>query len=82
MLPVAILAGGLATRLRPVTQAIPKSLLDVAGQPFVCRQLDYLRRQGVARVVLCVGYLGDMIEAVVGDGARFGLRVAYSPRRR
>jgi NDP-sugar pyrophosphorylase family protein len=79
MPPVAILAGGLATRLRPVTQTIPKSLVDVAGQPFVCRQLAQLRQQGIERVVLCVGHLANMIEATVGNGERFGLRVAYSP---
>lgn len=79
MLPVAILAGGLATRLRPITQTLPKALVDVAGVPFICRQLDYLRAQGVRRVVLCIGYLGEMIQAVVGNGARFGLDVSYSP---
>jgi NDP-sugar pyrophosphorylase family protein len=78
-LPVAILAGGLATRLRPITETIPKSLVDVAGEPFVARQLDYLYRQHVRDVVLCIGYLGEMIKSVVGDGSRFGLRVAYSP---
>lgn len=79
MLPVAILAGGLATRLRPITETIPKALVEVAGQPFIIRQLAYLRAQGVRRVVLCVGYLGDMIEAVVDDGAQFGIDVRYSP---
>ena len=78
MLPVAILAGGLATRLRPITESIPKSLVDVAGKPFVLRQLDYLRHQGVTRVVLCVGYMGEKVEAVVGDGAAYGLEVLYS----
>lgn len=78
MLPVAILAGGLATRLRPLTAAIPKSLVDVAGRPFVVRQLAYLQRQGITRVVLCVGFLGEQIEAAVGDGAAFGLKVDYA----
>jgi len=77
-LPVAILAGGLATRLRPITEKIPKSLVEVAGKPFIVRQLDYLRRQKIRDVVLCVGHLGDMIEAVVGDGSGFGLKVSYS----
>lgn len=78
MFPVAVLAGGLAARLRPITETIPKSLIEVAGRPFICRQLDYLRGQGVTRVVLCIGYLGEQIEAVVGDGSAFGLDVCYS----
>lgn len=78
MLPVAILAGGLATRLRPITETIPKALVDVAGKPFIIRQLDYLREQNVSCVVLCVGYLGDMIQRVVGDGEVCGIRVSYS----
>lgn len=77
-LPVAVLAGGLATRLRPITEKIPKVLVDVAGQPFVVRQLDYLRQQDISRVVLCLGYLGAQVEAVVGDGSAFGLDVRYS----
>jgi MurNAc alpha-1-phosphate uridylyltransferase len=78
MLPVAILAGGLATRLHPITQTIPKALVDVAGKPFISRQLTYLHDQGVRRLVLCIGYLGEMIEVVVGNGERFGLDVSYS----
>ena len=75
---VAILAGGLATRLRPITETIPKALVSVAGQPFINRQLLYLRDQGVSRVVLCVGYLGYMIEEIVGTGEQFGLSVSYA----
>ena len=80
-LPVAILAGGLATRLRPMTEKIPKSLVEVGGEPFIVRQLDYLRRQRVRDVVLCVGYLGEMIETVVGNGSHFGLRVSLQHGR-
>lgn len=77
-LPVAILAGGLATRLGPATERTPKAVLDVAGRPFIVRQLDHLREQGVTRVVLCVGHLGEQVEAVVGDGSTLGLDVRYS----
>ncbi len=77
-LPVAILAGGLAARLRPITETIPKSLVMVAGRPFLFHQLDWLREEGISRVVLCVGYLGERIRDAVGDGRRFGLSVDYS----
>jgi len=78
MLPVAILAGGLATRLRPLTETIPKAMVQVAGEPFAFRQLRLLRGHGIDRVVYCVGYRGEQIAAAVGDGARFGLQVRYS----
>jgi len=74
-LPVAIIAGGLATRLHPITDTIPKSLVEVAGQPFVLHQLALLRGR---RVVLCLGHLGEQVEAVVGDGARHGVEAVYS----
>jgi len=77
-LPVAILAGGLATRLGPVTVKTPKALLDVSGKPFVVHQLELLRARGIRRVVLCLGHLGEQVEALVGDGRRFGLDVACS----
>jgi NDP-sugar pyrophosphorylase family protein len=78
MLPIAILAGGLATRLRPVTETVPKALIEVAGEPFLGHQLRLLRNRGFTRVVLLVGYLGDKIEAFAGDGRAFGLRVEYA----
>ena len=77
-LPVAIIAGGLATRLRPLTDRVPKALLRVAGRPFIHWQLDLLAQQGIADVVLCVSHLGEQVRAEVGDGARFGLTVRYS----
>jgi NDP-sugar pyrophosphorylase family protein len=77
-LPVAILAGGLATRLGPLTRETPKCLLDVGGRPFIHHQLFRLRDQDVGRVVLCVGHLGEQVVEAVGDGSAFGLEVAYS----
>ena len=78
MLPVAILAGGLATRLRPVTGTIPKALVEIAGEPFLAHQLRLLARAGYRRVVLCVGYRAEQIREFAGDGRAFGLEVAYS----
>jgi uncharacterized protein (TIRG00374 family) len=75
--PVVILAGGLATRLRPITERIPKAMVEVAGKPFIDHQLELLRHNGVRQVVLCLGYLGEQVERHVGDGSRFGLKVAY-----
>ena len=79
LLPVAILAGGLATRLRPITETIPKALVMVAGEPFLFHQLRYLQAQGIAQVVICTGHLGEQIEAAVGNGDAFGLNVEISP---
>jgi NDP-sugar pyrophosphorylase family protein len=78
MLPIAILAGGLATRLRPITEAIPKALVEIAGEPFLAHQLRLLRAAGYQRVVMCVGYLGEQVRDYAGDGAAFGLHVEYS----
>ena len=78
MLPVVILAGGLATRLRPITETIPKSLVEVSGEPFIAYQLRELARQGIEDVVLCVGFLGEQIERFVKDGSQYGVQVQYS----
>jgi N-acetyl-alpha-D-muramate 1-phosphate uridylyltransferase len=76
--PVAILAGGLAKRLRPITETIPKSLVTIAGMPFIAQQLRLLHSAGLRRIIICAGYLGEMIEAEIGDGASFDLRINYS----
>jgi NDP-sugar pyrophosphorylase family protein len=78
MQPLVILAGGMATRLYPATRKIPKSLIDIAGKPFIDHQLTLLRKKGIFQVVLCVGYLGELIEEYVGDGSQWGLDVQYS----
>ena len=76
-LPVAILAGGLATRLRPITERIPKALVDVAGRPFAEHQVELLRRNGITEIVFLVGHLGEMVEAALGDGSRYGVSLRY-----
>lgn len=76
--PVALLAGGLATRLLPLTAKVPKSLLQVAGEPFICHQLRMLRRNGITRVVLCLGHMADQIQSLVGTGEQFDLHLDYS----
>ena len=77
-LTVAILAGGLATRLRPMTETVPKSLLEVNGEPFAVHQLRLLQSKGIRRVVFCVGHLGELIQQTIGSGSTLGLQVDYS----
>ncbi len=76
--PVVILAGGLASRLRPITESIPKALVEVQGEPFIAHQLRLLSRKGIERVILCAGYRGGMIQEVIGNGAAYGVRVEFS----
>ena len=75
---IAILAGGLATRLQPLTEKIPKSLVMIEGKPFLQYQLEFLKKAGITNVVLCVGYLSEQIETYFGDGKRFGVNIKYS----
>jgi NDP-sugar pyrophosphorylase family protein len=77
VLPCVILAGGLGTRMRPQTDALPKALIPVNGRPFAELQLEWLRSRGVEDVVLCIGYRGDMVRDTLGSGERFGLRISY-----
>jgi NDP-sugar pyrophosphorylase family protein len=75
---VAILAGGLATRLRPLTNTTAKSLIEICGKPFLGYQLGFLKKGGVKNIVLCVGYLGEQIEKHFGDGRELGVNIKYS----
>jgi NDP-sugar pyrophosphorylase family protein len=76
-IPVVILAGGLATRLRPITETIPKSLVPLAGRPFLAHQLEMLQARRVRRVVMCVGFLGEAIREKFGNKA-YGIDLDYS----
>lgn len=75
---LVLLAGGLATRLKPVTEKIPKSMLEVAGKPFIHHQLELLREKGISKAVICAGYLGEQIKDYIKDGRDFGLEIDYS----
>lgn len=75
---MALLAGGRATRLYPLTETMPKSLVPVAGEPFLAHQLRWLAGQGARDVVICCGHLGEPVREFAGDGERFGVRVRYS----
>jgi NDP-sugar pyrophosphorylase family protein len=77
-LPVVILAGGLATRLLPLTEKVPKSLIEVAGRPFLEHQIELLKRNKLTEIILCVGYLGEMIREQYGDGSALGVGIKYS----
>lgn len=75
---VAIVAGGLATRLGGLTRGQPKSLVRILGKPFLEYQIEFLRRGGVRDIVLCTGHLGEQIESYFGNGMRFGVDIRYS----
>ena len=75
---VVILAGGPARRLYPITHEIPKAMVRVAGEPFIAHQLRLLKDNGISRVVICAGYLGEQIEDFVKDGSASGIKTAYS----
>jgi NDP-sugar pyrophosphorylase family protein len=77
MPPIAVLAGGLAKRMRPLTERLPKALLEVAGEPFIAHQLRLFAREGIADVKLLVGHDREQIARFVGNGGRFGVKVEY-----
>lgn len=73
-----ILAAGLGTRLRPLTDTLPKPLLPIAGRPLIVWNLLLLRRYGVTEVMINLHHLGHLIEQALGDGSEFGMRISYS----
>lgn len=75
---IAILAGGMGSRLYPHTLSMPKSLVDVAGKPFILHQIDLLKKQGLKHIVLCLGHLGEKIQGLLGDGSQIDISISYS----
>ncbi len=75
---IAILAGGLATRLGDLTRNQPKSMVEVRGKSFLKYQLELLKKGGIKNIVLCIGYMGEQIESYFGNGKRFGVNIDYS----
>jgi NDP-sugar pyrophosphorylase family protein len=78
MLPLAILAGGYATRLGSLTQEIPKCLLKINGQPFVDWQLELLVKNGYSDFVFCVSYKSNLVQEYLGNGSDRGINIKYS----
>ena len=77
-IPLVLLCGGLATRLGDCARTVPKSLIEVAGEPFIFHQLRLLKREKIGRVVICAGHLGDQIQKEIQNGSQFGLDIGYS----
>ncbi|MCK4416320.1 MAG: NTP transferase domain-containing protein, partial [Thermoplasmatales archaeon] len=73
-----ILAGGLGTRLRPITDKIPKPMIEFHNKPFLEYILEMLKNNGIEEVVLLLGYLPDPIVEYFGDGTKFGIKIKYS----
>ena len=78
---LVILAGGLATRLKPLSEKFPKSMIEINGEPFIFHQLKQVRNKGIRRVLICIGYKGNQIKEAVGSGKDFGLEVSYSEEK-
>jgi NDP-sugar pyrophosphorylase family protein len=75
---IVIVAGGLATRLQPITESIPKCMVDIKGKPLIEHQLDIFKAQGFINIHFCVAHLAEKVEEYFGDGKKLGLRITYS----
>lgn len=73
-----ILAGGLGTRLRPITERIPKPMVEIAGEPFLARMVRWLAQHDFHRLLLLLGYRGEIVSDFFGDGSRYGVSIEYS----
>ena len=76
-----ILAGGLGTRLKPLTRQVPKVMVLINGVPFLLHLLRLLKHHGVNEIVLCTGYLSEQVRDIFHDGKNFGLKIRYSEEK-
>ena len=76
---VLISCGGLATRLRPLTKKIPKSMVEIEGKPFLEHQLNLLKKNGLKDIVLSIGFKGNQIRKYFATGKKFGVKIKYNP---
>jgi len=76
-----ILAGGLGTRLKPLTEQIPKVMVQVNGKPFLLYLLELIKSQGISDIVLCIGHLGKQVRDYFNDGESLGVRIRYSDEK-
>jgi NDP-sugar pyrophosphorylase family protein len=77
VLPIVILAGGLATRLRPLTDGIPKAMVSINGKPFIHWQIQKLAQEGFKEIIISIGHLGDQISDYLGNGERYNVGVKF-----
>lgn len=78
---VIILAGGKGTRLRPLTETIPKPMVEIRGKPFLEYKIEQIKMFGGEKIILCTGYLGDHIKNYFGDGKKWGIEINYAQEK-
>lgn len=78
---MVIFCGGLGTRLKPITEKIPKSMIIINGKPFLEYQLEILKKNDIRNIVLCIGYLGEKIKEYFKDGKKFSVNISYSEEK-
>jgi len=77
MVKIIIVAGGLATRMKPITEEIPKCLIDINGKPLIQHQIEFFRDHGYKEIIFCVAHLAEKVKDYFKDGSKFGVKISY-----
>ena len=77
MTKIVIVAGGLAKRMKPITEEIPKCLIDINGKPLIQHQIEFFRENGYTEIIFCVAHLANKVKDYFRDGAKFGVNITY-----